>query len=197
MSREEDCWASIEGLIEKSEDSIKLVLNHYGYDSFERKVKFLESALGLDTSTTNASGASYEDYFTVLCQYLKDRDTANKPKTKFTLPLEELAKMANVRTVNVSSELVDSIVSQLTKDNEKEQEETQAEVSTIASDIAKMIDDLSAEEQHRVYATVKKLHEKYERDPEEVAFEDACEHLGIQPCQEAWDLFKTGLNFRR
>lgn len=193
MSRKEDCQAGIKCLIDKSEENLRTILNYYGYDSYERKVKFLEDYLGVSPSTY-ANGVTYKDCFLMLCQYLKERDVKSSP-------LKELAK--KVKTVDIPSglskdDIIEHIKAQLTEveDNEKEPPKRK-EVSQTASDIAEMIDDFSAEEQRRIFATIKKLHEKYERDPEEVAFNEVCERIGIEPCQEAWDIFQAGLHSRR
>ena len=195
MSRKEDCWAGIEGLIEKTQENINIVLNHYGFDSYERKVKFLEEELGV----SSVPGVDNRARFAVLCQYIKERVTNTKPKQKANT-LDELAKKAKVKVVNVPSGLSKDSIAEFIRNQLKEQEEEPAEdkseVNEITSEIANMISDFSAEEQHRIYATIKKLHEKYERTPEERAFETACEELGIEPCQEAWALFIRGVNLR-
>ena len=78
MGRKEDAIAGLNALTDKTIENVKLVLNHYGFDSFERKAKVLEDMLGIHRDWGDVDRKAR---FEMLAQYFIERQTSTSKST--------------------------------------------------------------------------------------------------------------------
>lgn len=198
MARKEDCWAGIMALTDKTQDNIKLVLNHYGYDTFARKVKFLEDQLGINSEK---EGAEMKDRFAMICEYIKETNSTPKPKAKAKKPTAETIKNVlglddNVKIVEVPSGLSRESIAEFIRQQMEAQEEE--EHDSFEDKLLSMMNDFSDEERAKIIDTISKLHKKYEYTPEQKAYMAACDEVGVRyESINAMKLFKAGIRFGR
>lgn len=197
MGKKDDAIAGLNALTEKTIENVKLVLNHYGFDSYERKSKVLEDMLNVHRDW---DGIDRKTRFEMLAQYFiehapkKEDKKAKKETVTFEIPI-------GMRDTQINYIL--KKVSELLKNDEDDEEDDEVPLQlarrTKIIKIYKMIKDFSDEELERIYLTLAELHKKYELSDEEKAFRAMCNRFKIDECSGdlARSIFFAGINFAR
>ena len=192
MGKKDDAIAGLNALTEKTIENVKLVLNHYGFDSYERKAKVLEDMLNIHHDW---DGIDRKTRFEMLAQYFIEQYAPKKESKKQDKPKRE-----KVVTFEIPKMPLDScakyIIGQLI--GEDEEAPLQLNRQTKVKAIIQMIDDFSDEELERIYCTLAELHKKYEISEEEKAFRAMCDRFNLDEDDDlARSVFFAGLNFAR
>ena len=207
MGRKEDAIAGLNALTDKTIENVKLVLNHYGFDSFERKAKVLEDMLGIHRDWGDVDRKAR---FEMLAQYFIERQkSTSKSTTKKPKPAEKKSGV-KVHIVKMPSGLSRAEALRFIRDkiaevtgraiNEEESDETSAKVTREVRirEINSMLKDFDNEEIKKIREVLSELHEKYEISEEEKAFRALCHKLNINENDStAKRIFIAGLSFAR
>ena len=188
MGKKDDAIAGLNALTEKTIENVKLVLNHYGFDSYERKAKVLEDMLNIHRDW---DGIDRKTRFEMLAQYFIEQKAQKK---------QDKPKREKVVTFKVPNMSLDScakyIIEQLFDENEEAS--LQVERQTKIKEIIQMIDDFTDDEIDRIHYTLAELHKKYELSNEEKAFRAMCSKFNLDEKDDlARSVFFAGLNFAR
>lgn len=191
MGKKDDAIAGLNALTEKTIENVKLVLNHYGFDSYERKAKVLEDMLNIHRDW---DGIDRKTRFEMLAQYFIERQAAqkkeskkqNKPRT------DKVFKVPNMSLESCAKYIIEQLF------NENEEASSQVERQTKIKEIVQMIDDFTDDEIDRIHYTLAELHKKYELSDEEKAFRAMCSKFNVDEDDDlARSVFFAGLNFAR
>lgn len=194
MGKKEDAIAGLKALTEKTIENVKLVLNHYGFDSYERKSKVLEDMLNVHRDW---DGIDRKTRFEMLAQYFIE----NSPKKE-----DKKEKIVTFKIPAGARETQAKIILGLQQlfNEEAEDDEDEGITLTLARrtkilKIYKMIKDFNNDELERIYLTLSELHKKYELSDEEKAFRAMCRRFKIDEDSNdlARSIFFAGLNFAR
>lgn len=209
MGRKEDAIAGLNALTDKTIENVKLVLNHYGFDSFERKAKVLEDMLGIHRDWGDVDRKAR---FEMLAQYFIERQTSTQKSTsKKPKPAEKksVAKvkvhfakmpygMSRAETISFIRDKIAEVTGQ--EIDEEESDEASANVTREVSikEINSMLKDFNDEEVEKIHDVLSELHEKYEISEEEKAFRTICRKYNLDEDDPmAKRLFLAGLSFAR
>ena len=210
MGRKEDAIAGLNALTDKTIENVKLVLNHYGFDSFERKAKVLEDMLGIHRDW---EGVDRKARFEILAQYFIEQSSkapksTSKPKKEKTPerhndgPEVHIVKMpsgmSRAETIRFIRDKIAEVTGQ--EIDEEEPDEASAKVTREVQikEINSMLKDFDNEEIEKIHEVLSELHEKYEISEEEKAFRALCRKLNINENDStAKRLFVAGLSFAR
>lgn len=208
-TNKEDAWAGILALTDKTQENINLVLNHYGFDRYERKVKFLEEQLGINSEK---EGASMKDRFTIICEYIKETSPkkVKKPAAKkadenieklskmFGVPAEQIIPVPKGATRSDIADMMKAAFEKMREEDKREEDEYTVDESDVdfKMTLLEMLNDFNDDERERILNTIARLHKKYEISPQERAFRQVCDGLGIDyNDRRARVLFETGVSF--
>ena len=193
MGKKDDAIAGLNALTEKTIENVKLVLNHYGFDSYERKAKVLEDMLNIHRDW---DGIDRKTRFEMLAQYFIEQKAQKKENKKQDKPRTDKVVTFKVPNMSLDS-CAKYIIEQLFDENEEAS--LQVERQTKIKEIIQMIDDFTDDEIDRIHYTLAELHKKYELSDEEKAFRAMCRRFKID--EDSYDLarsvFFAGLNFAR
>lgn len=192
MGKKDDAIAGLNALTEKTIENVKLVLNHYGFDSYERKAKVLEDMLNVHRDW---DGIDRKTRFEMLAQYFIEQYAPKKESKKQDKPKREKVVTFEIPKMSLDS-YAKYIIEQLFGENEEAQ--LQLNRQTKIKAIIQMIDDFSDEEIDKIHCALAKLHKKYELSDEEKAFRSMCDKFNIDEDDDlARSVFFAGLNFER
>lgn len=192
MGKKDDAIAGLNALTEKTIENVKLVLNHYGFDSYERKAKVLEDMLNVHRDW---DGIDRKTRFEMLAQYFIEQYAPKKESKKQDKPKREKVVTFEIPKMSLDS-YAKYIIEQLFGENEEAQ--LQLNRQTKIKAIIQMIDDFSDEEIDKIHCALAKLHKKYELSDEEKAFRAMCDKFNIDEDDDlARSVFFAGLNFER
>ena len=208
MGRKEDAIAGLNALTDKSIENVKLVLNHYGFDSFERKSKVLEDMLGIHRDWGDIDRKAR---FEMLAQYFIERGTTpkakpSKPKAAKTEredgPEVHIVKMPGGMSRDEALRFIRGKIAEVIgeKINERESDEKSTAVTRelCIREINGFLKDFSDEEIEKVHDVLSELHEKYELSEEEKFFRNFCKRYNLDEDDDmAKRLFLAGLAFAR
>ena len=206
MGRKEDAIAGLNALTDKTIENVKLVLNHYGFDSFERKAKVLEDMLGIHRDWGDVDRKAR---FEMLAQYFIERQTSTPKSTNKKPKPAEKKNGAEVHIVKMPSGMSraetirfirDKIAEVTGQEIYEESDEASANVTREVRirEINSMLKDFDNEEVEKIHEVLSELHEKYEISEEEKAFHALCRTLNINENDStAKRLFIAGLTFAR
>ena len=206
MGRKEDAIAGLNALTDKTIENVKLVLNHYGFDSFERKAKVLEDMLGIHRDWGDVDRKAR---FEMLAQYFIERQTSTPKSTNKKPKPAEKKNGAEVHIVKMPSGMSraetirfirDKIAEVTGQEIYEESDEASANVTREVRirEINSMLKDFDNEEVEKIHEVLSELHEKYEISEEEKAFRALCRKLNINENDStAKRLFIAGLSFAR
>ena len=206
MGKKEDAIAGLNALTEKTIENVKLVLNHYGFDSFERKAKVLESMLGIHRDWGDIDRKAR---FEILAQYFIEQSSkAAKPKKEKTPesrndgPEVHIVKMPSGLSRAEALRFIRDKIAEVTGQeiDEEESDEASAKVTREVRirEINSMLKDFDNEEVEKIHEVLSELHEKYEISEEEKAFRALCRKFNINENDSiAKRLFIAGLSFAR
>jgi len=192
MGKKDDAIAGLNALTEKTIENVKLVLNHYGFDSYERKAKVLEDMLNIHRDW---DGIDRKTRFEMLAQYFIEQYAPKKESKKQDKPKREKVVNFEIPKMSLDS-CAKYIFGQLF--GEDEEAPLQLNRQTKIKAITQMIDDFSDEELEKIYCTLAELHKKYELSDEEKAFRAMCSKFNLDEDDDlARSVFFAGLNFAR
>ena len=210
MGRKEDAIAGLNALTDKTIENVKLVLNHYGFDSFERKAKVLESMLGIHRDWGDTDRKTR---FEILAQYFIEQSSkapksTAKPKKEKTPesrnngPEVHIVKMPSGMSRSETSRFIRDKIAEVTGQTVDEEESNEASAKVTREvrikEINSMLKDFDNEEIEKIHEVLSELHEKYEISEEEKAFRALCRKLNInEKDSTAKRLFIAGLSFAR
>lgn len=209
MGRKEDAIAGLNALTEKTIENVKLVLNHYGFDSFERKAKVLEDMLGIHRDWGDVDRKAR---FEMLAQYFIERQTSTPKSTnKKPKPAEKksgaevkvhFVKMPSGMSRAEALRFISDKIVEATGQEiyEEESDEASAKVTREVriKEINSMLKDFDNEEVEKIHEALSELHEKYEISEEEKAFRALCRKYNLDEDDTmAKRLFLAGLSFAR
>lgn len=191
MGKKDDAIAGLNALTEKTIENVKLVLNHYGFDSYERKSKVLEDMLNIHRDW---DGIDRKTRFEMLAQYFIEQYAPKKESKKQDKPRTDkvFIKVPKMSLDSCAKYIIEQLF------NENDEASSQVERQTKIKEIVQMIDDFTDDEIDRIHYTLAELHKKYELTAEEKAFIMFCRKHNIDEDDEAAkQLFFAGLNFAR
>lgn len=192
MGKKDDAIAGLNALTEKTIENVKLVLNHYGFDSYERKAKVLEDMLNIHRDW---DGIDRKTRFEMLAQYFIEQYAPKKENKKQDKPKREKVVTFEIPKMSLDS-CAKYIIEQLF--NENEEASSQVERQTKIKEIVQMTDDFTDDEIDRIHYTLAELHKKYELSDEEKAFRAMCSKFNVDEDDDlARSVFFAGLNFAR
>lgn len=210
MGRKEDAIAGLNALTDKTIENVKLILNHYGFDSFERKAKVLEDMLGIHRDWGDIDRKSR---FEMLAQYFIEqaskapKSTAKpkaekKPESHRNGPEVHIVEMPSGMSRAEALRFIRDKIAEVTgqKINDEESDEASARVTREAriNEINSMLKDFDDEEIEKIHEVLSELHEKYEISEEEKAFRALCRKFNLDEDDPmAKRLFLAGLTFAR
>lgn len=210
MGRKEDAIAGLNALTDKTIENVKLILNHYGFDSFERKAKVLEDMLGIHRDWGDIDRKSR---FEMLAQYFIEqaskapKSTAKpkaekKPESHRNGPEVHIVEMPSGMSRAEALRFIRDKIAEVTgqKINDEESDEASARVTREAriNEINSMLKDFDDEEIEKIHEVLGELHEKYEISEEEKAFRALCRKFNLDEDDPmAKRLFLAGLTFAR
>lgn len=207
MGRKEDAIAGLNALTDKTIENVKLVLNHYGFDSFERKAKVLEDMLDIHIDWGDVDRKAR---FEMLAQYFIERQTSTSKSTSKKPKPAENKSGAKVHFVEMSSGMsraealrfIRDKIAEVTGQAIDEEESDDASVKVTREvrirEINSMLKDFNDEEVEKIHDVLSELHEKYEISEEEKAFRAICRKLNIDEKDSAAKrIFLAGLTFAR
>lgn len=192
MGKKDDAIAGLNALTEKTIENVKLVLNHYGFDSYERKAKVLEDMLNIHRDW---DGIDRKTRFEMLAQYFIEQKAQKKENKKQDKPKREKVVTFEVPNMSLNS-CAKYIIEQLFDENEEAS--IQVERQTKIKEIIQMIDDFTDDEIDRIHYTLAELHKMYELSDEEKAFRAMCSKFNLDEEDDlARSVFFAGLTFAR
>lgn len=210
MGRKEDAIAGLNALTDKTIENVKLILNHYGFDSFERKAKVLEDMLGIHRDWGDIDRKAR---FEMLAQYFIEqaskapKSTAKpkaekKPESRRNGPEVHIVEMPSGMSRAEALRFIRDKIAEVTgqKINDEESDEASARVTREAriNEINSMLKDFDDEEIEKIHEVLSELHEKYEISEEEKAFRALCRKFNLDEDDPmAKRLFLAGLTFAR
>lgn len=210
MGRKEDAIAGLNALTDKTIENVKLILNHYGFDSFERKAKVLEDMLGIHRDWGDIDRKAR---FEMLAQYFIEqaskapKSTAKpkvekKPESRRNGPEVHIVEMSSGMSRAEALRFIRDKIAEVTGQaiDEEESEEASAKVTREAriNEITSMLKDFDDEEIEKIHEVLSELHEKYEISEEEKAFRALCRKFNLDEDDPmAKRLFLAGLTFAR
>ena len=210
MGRKEDAIAGLNALTDKTIENVKLILNHYGFDSFERKAKVLEDMLGIHRDWGDIDRKSR---FEMLAQYFIEQaskapkstakpKTEKKPESRRNGPEVHIVEMPSGMSRAEALRFIRDKIAEVTgqKINDEESDEASARVTRDAriNEINSMLKDFDDEEIEKIHEVLSELHEKYEISEEEKAFRALCRKFNLDEDDPmAKRLFLAGLTFAR
>ena len=207
MGRKEDAIAGLNALTDKTIENVKLVLNHDGFDSFERKAKVLEDMLGIHRDWGDIDRKAR---FEILAQYFIEQSSkAPKSTTKKPKPAENkngpeihIAKippgMSRAETIRFIRDKIAEVTAQEIDEEESGEASVKVTREVRIKEINSMLKDFDDEEVEKIHEVLSELHEKYEIPEEEKAFRALCRKLNInEKDSTAKRLFIAGLSFAR
>lgn len=203
MGRKEDAIAGLNALTDKTIENVKLILNHYGFDSFERKAKVLEDMLGIHRDWGDVDRKAR---FEMLAQYFieqasKAPKSTAKPKTE-KKPEVHIVEMPSGMSRAEALRFIRDKIAEVTGQAIDEEESDDASAKVIREDrineITSMLKDFDDEEIEKIHEVLSELHEKYEISEEEKAFRALCRKFSLDEDDPmARRLFLAGLSFAR
>lgn len=203
MGRKEDAIAGLNALTDKTIENVKLILNHYGFDSFERKAKVLEDMLGIHRDWGDIDRKAR---FEMLAQYFieqasKAPKSTAKPKTE-KKPEVHIVEMPSGMSRAEALRFIRDKIAEVTGQaiDEEESDDASAKVTREAriNEITSMLKDFDDEEIEKIHEVLSELHEKYEISEEEKAFRALCRKFSLDEDDPmARRLFLAGLSFAR
>ena len=207
MGRKEDAIAGLNALTDKTIENVKLVLNHYGFDSFERKAKVLEDMLGIHRDWGDVDRKAR---FEMLAQYFIERQTST-PKSTNKKPKPDEKKngteihivkmpsgMSRAETIRFIRDKIAEVTDQTIDEEESDEASAKVTREVRIKEINSMLKDFDNEEVEKIHEVLSELHEKYEISEEEKAFRALCRKLNINENDStAKRLFIAGLSFAR
>lgn len=203
MGRKEDAIAGLNALTDKTIENVKLILNHYGFDSFERKAKVLEDMLGIHRDWGDVDRKAR---FEMLAQYFieqasKAPKSTAKPKTE-KKPEVHIVEMPSGMSRAEALRFIRDKIAEVTGQaiDEEESDDASAKVTREAriNEITSMLKDFDDEEIEKIHEVLSELHEKYEISEEEKAFRALCRKFSLDEDDPmARRLFLAGLSFAR
>lgn len=203
MGRKEDAIAGLNALTDKTIENVKLILNHYGFDSFERKAKVLEDMLGIHRDWGDIDRKAR---FEMLAQYFieqasKAPKSTAKPKTE-KKPEVHIVEMPSGMSRAEALRFIRDKIAEVTGQaiDEEESDDASAKVTRDAriNEITSMLEDFDDEEIEKIHEVLSELHEKYEISEEEKAFRALCRKFSLDEDDPmARRLFLAGLSFAR
>ena len=210
MGKKEDAIAGLNALTEKTIENVKLVLNHYGFDSFERKAKVLESMLGIHRDWGDIDRKAR---FEMLAQYFIEQSSkapksTAKPKKQKTPeshndgPEVHIVKMpsgmSRAETIRCIRDKIAEVTGRAIDEEESDEASAKVTREVRIREINSMLKDFDNEEVEKIHKVLSELHEKYEISEEEKAFRALCRKLNINENDStAKRLFIAGLSFAR
>lgn len=210
MGRKEDAIAGLNALTDKTIENVKLILNHYGFDSFERKAKVLEDMLSIHRDWGDIDRKSR---FEMLAQYFIEQaskapkstakpKTEKKPENHRNGPEVHIVEMPSGMSRAEALRFIRDKIAEVTgqKINDEESDEASAKVTREAriNEITSMLKDFDDEEIEKIHEVLSELHEKYEISEEEKAFRALCRKFNLDEDDPmAKRLFLAGLTFAR
>lgn len=210
MGRKEDAIAGLNALTDKTIENVKLVLNHYGFDSFERKAKVLEDMLDIHRDWGDVDRKAR---FEMLAQYFIEqaskapKSTAKpkaekKPESRRNGPEVHIVEMPSGMSRAEALRFIRDKIAEVTGQeiDEEESDEASARVTREAriNEINSMLKDFDDEEIEKIHEVLSELHEKYEISEEEKAFRALCRKFNLDEDDPmARRLFLAGLTFAR
>lgn len=203
MGRKEDAIAGLNALTDKTIENVKLILNHYGFDSFERKAKVLEDMLGIHRDWGDIDRKAR---FEMLAQYFieqasKAPKSTAKPKAE-KKPEVHIVEMPSGMSRAEALRFIRDKIAEVTGQaiDEEESDDASAKVTREAriNEITSMLKDFDDEEIEKIHEVLSELHEKYEISEEEKAFRALCRKYNLDEDDTmARRLFLAGLSFAR
>lgn len=203
MGRKEDAIVGLNALTDKTIENVKLILNHYGFDSFERKAKVLEDMLGIHRDWGDVDRKAR---FEMLAQYFieqasKAPKSTAKPKTE-KKPEVHIVEMPSGMSRAEALRFIRDKIAEVTGQAIDEEESDDASAKVIREDrineITSMLKDFDDEEIEKIHEVLSELHEKYEISEEEKAFRALCRKFSLDEDDPmARRLFLAGLSFAR
>lgn len=203
MGRKEDAIAGLNALTDKTIENVKLILNHYGFDSFERKAKVLEDMLGIHRDWGDIDRKAR---FEMLAQYFieqasKAPKSTAKPKTE-KKPEVHIVEMPSGMSRAEALRFIRDKIAEVTGQAIDEEESDDASAKVIREDrineITSMLKDFDDEEIEKIHEVLSELHEKYEISEEEKTFRALCRKFNLDEDDPmARRLFLAGLSFAR
>ena len=210
MGRKEDAIAGLNALTDKTIENVKLILNHYGFDSFERKAKVLEDMLGIHRDWGDIDRKAR---FEMLAQYFIEqaskapKSTAKpkaekKPESRRNGPEVHIVEMPSGMSRAEALRFIRDKIAEVTGQeiDEEESDEASARVTREVriKEINSMLKDFDDEEIEKIHEVLGELHEKYEIFEEEKAFRTLCRKYNLDEDDSmAKCLFLAGLTFAR
>lgn len=210
MGRKEDAIAGLNALTDKTIENVKLILNHYGFDSFERKAKVLEDMLGIHRDWGDIDRKAR---FEMLAQYFIEqaskapKSTAKpkaekKPENRRNGPEVHIVEMPSGMSRAEALRFIRDKIAEVTGQaiDEEESDEASAKVTREVriNEITSMLKDFDDEEIEKIHEVLSELHEKYEISEEEKAFRALCRKFNLDEDDPmAKRLFLAGLSFAR
>ena len=210
MGRKEDAIAGLNALTDKTIENVKLVLNHYGFDSFERKAKVLEDMLGIHRDWGDVDRKAR---FEMLAQYFIEqaskapKSTAKpkaekKPESRRNGPEVHIVEMPSGMSRAEALRFIRDKIAEVTGQTIDEEESDEASVKVTREvrikEINSMLKDFDNEEVEKIHKVLSELHEKYEISEEENAFRALCRKYNLDEDDSmAKCLFLAGLTFAR
>lgn len=210
MGRKEDAIAGLNALTDKTIENVKLILNHYGFDSFERKAKVLEDMLGIHRDWGDIDRKAR---FEMLAQYFIEQaskapkstakpKTEKKPEGRRNGPEVHIVEMPSGMSRAEALRFIRDKIAEVTGQaiDEEESDNASAKVTREAriNEITSMLKDFDDEEIEKIHEVLSELHEKYEISEEEKAFRALCRKYNLDEDDPmAKRLFLAGLTFAR
>lgn len=210
MGRKEDAIAGLNALTDKTIENVKLILNHYGFDSFERKAKVLEGMLGIHRDWGDIDRKAR---FEMLAQYFIEQaskapkstakpKTEKKPESRRNGPEVHIVEMPSGMSRAEALRFIRDKIAEVTGQaiDEEESDNASAKVTREAriNEITSMLKDFDDEEIEKIHEVLSELHEKYEISEEEKAFRALCRKFNLDEDDPmAKRLFLAGLTFAR
>lgn len=210
MGRKEDAIAGLNALTDKTIENVKLILNHYGFDSFERKAKVLEDMLGIHRDWGDIDRKAR---FEMLAQYFIEqaskapKSTAKpkaekKPENRRNGPevhiVEMPSGMSRAEALRFIRDKIAEVTGQAINDEESDDASAKVTREVRIKEITSMLKDFDDEEIEKIHEVLSELHEKYEISEEEKAFRALCRKFNLDEDDPmARRLFLAGLSFAR
>lgn len=210
MGRKEDAIVGLNALTDKTIENVKLILNHYGFDSFERKAKVLEDMLGIHRDWGDIDRKAR---FEMLAQYFIEqaskapKSTAKpkaekKPENRRNGPevhiVEMPSGMSRAEALRFIRDKIAEVTGQAIDDEESDDASAKVTREVRINEITSMLKDFDDEEIEKIHEVLSELHEKYEISEEEKAFRALCRKFNLDEDDPmARRLFLAGLSFAR
>lgn len=210
MGRKEDAIAGLNALTDKTIENVKLILNHYGFDSFERKAKVLEDMLGIHRDWGDIDRKAR---FEMLAQYFIEqaskapKSTAKpkaekKPESRRNGPevhiVEMPSGMSRAEALRFIRDKIAEVTGQTIDDEESDEASAKVTREARINEIKSMLKDFDDDEIEKIHEVLSELHEKYEISEEEKAFRALCRKFNLDEDDPmAKRLFLAGLTFAR